>query len=170
MPTAISLLRHQTNEAFDLVQRAMTDVDDKMLHWEPMRNSWGLRFKDGRWIPDYDEPQPIPPGPKTIGWLAAHLAACKEMYFEYAFGLGQKTWEELALPGDAVGLRQYLSRTQKSLVDKLGELDDSDLERPVLTNWGEKKPIWWVYWVMIYHDVEHGGQIMQVKNEYNNRE
>jgi len=37
-----------------------------------------------------------------------------------------------------------------------------------LTNWGEEKPTWWIFWTLIYHDAEHAGQIIQLKNEYAN--
>lgn len=166
---AIELLRKQMEEAWGLVERAMVDVNDDMLHWEPAPGSWGLRLRKGRWQPDYHIPDPIPPGPKTIGWLAAHIAACKEMYYEYAFGPRQKNWDDLNIPGDVEGLHQYLKRTHEPFKHVLDQLDESDLKVLTSTNWGEEKPIWWILWTMIYHDLEHGGQIFQVKNEYINK-
>ena len=166
MITAISLLKNQTDESFALVQKGMADVDDAMLHWEPSPGSWGLRQKRGYWIPDYDQPKAIPPGPKTIGWLASHIATCKDMYYEYAFGPAKKTWYDLRIPGDSAGLREYMERTHLALKSKLDEIVEGGLEQMVATNWGEPKPLWGVFWIMIYHDIEHGGQIMQVKNEY----
>jgi hypothetical protein len=162
---AVSLLKLQMDEAWDLVSRAMADVDDSMLHWRPCpQGCWELRLTEGRWRPDYHEEQPLPPGPKTIGWLAAHLATCKEMYFEYAFGNRRKTWDELDIPGDAQGLRGYLARTQEPLRRKLDGLCPTDLDTLTLANWGEEKPVWWILWTMVLHDLEHGGQIWQVKN------
>jgi hypothetical protein len=164
---AISLLKQQMDDAWDLVRRAMADVDDTMLHWEPVpAGCWGLRLRDGRWRLDYHYPDPIPPGPKTIGWLASHLATCKEMYYEYGFGPRKKTWDDLTIPGDAEGLRLYLARTQEPLRRVLESLRDDELDRVTLTNWGEEKPVWWILWVMVQHDIEHGGQIWQVKNQY----
>jgi hypothetical protein len=166
MSTAIFLLGEQLDDSYDLLCRAMADVDDEMLHWEPVSNCWGLRLRNGQWVCDWDKAKAAP---KTIGWLASHIAACKEMYFEYAFGPAKKTWEQLGVPHDAAGLREYLNRAQKQLRGQLAKFNDNDLDRLVLANWGEQKPVWWIYWIMIYHDVEHGGQIMQVKNEYLNR-
>ncbi len=125
--TTITLLREQLNDAFDLVTRAMSDIDDTMLHWEPAPSSWGLRFRNDNWIVDNAKPNPIPPGPKTIGWLAAHLATTKDMYFEYAFGPGKKTLEQLIIPGDVQGLREYLVHTQDALEQKFTELAENDL-------------------------------------------
>jgi hypothetical protein len=164
---AVSLLKVQMDEAWDVVRRAMADVDDEMVHWKPAsRGCWELRLCGGRWRPAYPDEKPLPPGPKTIGWLASHLAACKEMYYEYGFGAGRKSWDELSIPGDAEGLRQYLSRTQDPLRAALDGLSEEDLDRAAPTNWGEEKPVWWILSTMALHDLEHGGQIWQVKNQY----
>jgi hypothetical protein len=168
MITIKSFLKERAKGAFEQVVASMTDVDDKMLHWEPAPGSWGLRQKDGYWVPDYDQPKPKPPGPKTIGWLIAHLATCKQMYYEYAFGEAKLQWDDIVIPGDTQGLRDYLNNWQTRLVGRLDNLSEADFEQNVLTNWGEKKPIWWIYWIMIYHDIEHGGQIFQLKREYQN--
>jgi hypothetical protein len=162
-------LKGRFQDSYDFLINSLTGVDDTMLHWEPAPGSWGLRNREGIWIPDYDKPHPIAPGPKTIAWLIAHIASCKEMYFDYAFGPAQKRWEDLKIPGDIEGLRIYLNDSQRPLKEKLEEIDDSELENVVLTNWGDKKPVWWIYWIMFSHDIEHGGQIFHIKREYQNR-
>lgn len=166
----IEFLRGRIEDSFNLVNDSLTDVDNHMLHWEPAPGSWGLRNHNGIWILDYDRPNPKEPGPKTIGWLIAHICSCKEMYFEYAFGPALKKWEELEIPGDIKGLRNYLYLVQQPLVNTLKTLTEADLEKSALTNWGEQKPIWWIYWILFSHDIEHGGQIFQVKREYINRQ
>ncbi len=164
---AAALLGLQMDEAWDLLVRGMADVDDVMLHWRPAPTGcWELRPAKGRWVPDYHGDGQRSAGPKTIGWLAAHLAACKEMYFEYAFGERQKRWDDLTVPGDAAGLRDYLVRTHAPLRRVLQDLDGDALDRPTLTNWGESKAVWWILWTMVLHDLEHAGQIWQVKNQY----
>ena len=163
------LLREEMTDAWAALERAMDDVTDDMLHWEPAPGCWGLRRQGGRVVLDHDRPTPILPGPKTIAWLAAHLATCKEMYHEYAFGPGRRDWEDLQIPFDAEGLRRYLSEAHRVLVADLEAMGEDDLERPVATNWGEARPAWWIFWTMIYHDAAHGAQIMQIKNEYRSR-
>lgn len=162
----IEFLKGRVRDSYELVISSLYEVDDQMLHWEPFPGSWGLRYNNGVWIPDFDRPNPKAPGPKTIGWLLAHIASCKEMYFEYAFGPALKQWEDLIIPGDIQGLRDYLDSMQRPLADKLELLNESDLEKPILTNWGAQKPVWWIYWIMLSHDIEHGGQIFQIKREY----
>ncbi|UCD94891.1 MAG: DinB family protein, partial [Candidatus Zixiibacteriota bacterium] len=90
MMTVASLLAKQMDSAWELVLRAMEDVDDEMLHWKPAPGCWRLRLVDGLWKLDYHVPKPIPPGPKTIGWLAGHLATVKEIHYNYCFESAKK--------------------------------------------------------------------------------
>jgi hypothetical protein len=169
--TLISLLKKQMDSAWALVVRAMEDVDDEMLHWKPAPGCWGLRLVNGLWQLDYHVPEPIPPGPKTIGWLAGHLATVKERHYNLCFESGDKDWGDLVIPGDAEGLRGYLARAHRPLRDALDHLEDADLMRniPARTDEGEELALWQGLWFDIYHDIEHGGQIFQIKNEYRNR-
>lgn len=168
MITALTILKKQMDDARDLVERAMYDVDDEMLHWEPAPGCLGLRLVDGRWTLDHNMSSPVPPGPKTIGWLAAHLASVREIHSELCFGKGEKDWGDLVIPGDAEGLRQYLERAFREYRDAVERLDESDLEWEIVpTDDGDRKlAVWQALWFDIKHDVEHAGQIFQVKNEY----
>ena len=171
MMTVASLLAKQMDSAWELVRRAMEDVTDEMLHWRPVPGCWRLRLVKGLWKLDYHTPRPVPPGPKTIGWLAGHLATVKEMHYNYCFESAEKDWDELIVPGDAEGMRQYLSRAHRPLREALDRLEEADLmkELPIKTDDGKTINLWQGLWFDIYHDIEHGGQIFQVKNEYRNR-
>ena len=121
------LLQFQMDNAWRFIMLAMNDIDDDMLHWEPAPNCWGLRNKEGRWCLDFYDPEPIPPGPKTIGWLAGHLAACKEMHYDLLFGKGEKDWDNLVIPSDADGMREYLQDVHQPLNSALDNLDINKL-------------------------------------------
>ena len=170
MITTLSLIKRQMDDAWTFVESALEDVDDDMLHWEPAPGCWGLRLKDGRWRFDYHIPDPIPSGPKTIGWLVSHLATCKEMHHHFCFGSGEKDWDDLIIPGDASSLKQYLAHSHGLLRGALDGLKETDLERAVgVTGRPQASlPLWQALWFDIHHDYEHGGQIFQVKNEYKN--
>jgi hypothetical protein len=68
-------------------------------------------------------------------------------------------------------MRQYLSRAHRPLREALERLKEADLmkELPIKTDDGKTISLWQGLWFDIYHDIEHGGQIFQVKNEYRNR-
>lgn len=169
--TFIELLRYQMDDAWRFLERAMDGVDDNMIHWEPAPGSWGLRDREGHWCLDFHTSDKTPPGPKTIGWLAAHLGACKEIHFDMLFGPGKKKWDELVIPGNADELRKYLKAEHRLLREKLDLLGPEDLKKPAPkpSDIGKDIAVWQVLWYDIYHDIEHAGQIFQVRNEYLNR-
>jgi len=109
----------------------------------------------------------------TIGRKLVHVALCKVMYQNHAFG-GRtldwgKAWGTLNLTEAITGPRKLvaaLDRAQAKLRDTLANLADRDLDRKVYTNWGEKVPGWWVFNSMIQHDLYHGAQIRTLRAMY----
>jgi len=109
----------------------------------------------------------------TIARKVVHVALCKVMYENHAFG-GRTldwggAWETLGL-GEAVkGPRKLvaaLDRAHKRLRRTLAGLTDSDLDKKVFTNWGAKVPGWWIFNCMIQHDLWHGAQISTLRTMY----
>jgi len=107
----------------------------------------------------------------TIGRKLVHVALCKVMYQNHAFG-GRtldwgKAWEALNLTEAITGPRKLvLDRAQAGLRDTLAGLTDRDLDRKVFTNWGEKVPAWWIFNSMVQHDLYHGAQIRTLRAMY----
>jgi hypothetical protein len=52
------------------------------------------------------------------------------------------------------------------LVETARSLDDDELDRRVLTNWGDRWPAWRIFWTMIHHDLWHGGEIGVLRDLY----
>jgi DinB superfamily len=110
---------------------------------------------------------PRPGSFTTIAWRVFHIASCKVMYHEYAFGPGELTWEvgSLKRPSTLEGMLSMLERGHALLVDDLGSLtSDDELAVPRLTNWGEKWPTWRIFWTMILHDAHHGAEIGSLRD------
>jgi hypothetical protein len=67
---------------------------------------------------------------------------------------------------DRLASRPRGARGHALLTRDLAELTDADLERPVLTNWGEEWPAWRIFWTMIDHDAHHGAEIGVLRDLY----
>lgn len=59
-----------------------------------------------------------------------------------------------------------LEGAHRQLSRVLDDLDETDMERMVSTNWGEQWPIWRIFWVMILHDLTHGAEIGCLRDLY----
>lgn len=108
---------------------------------------------------------------RSIASIAIHVGACKVMYDDYAFGPGTlrfgtrevEPFAEDAVEPDAV--LGWLEVAHRRLVDHVAGLtDDTELDQPRLTNWGEMRPTRWIVGSMITHDAYHAGEINHLRS------
>jgi len=136
----IELLLVQLDEAYGRLSRRLEGLTDVEYLWQPVPGGWSIRHgTDGRWAADYDFPDPVPAPFTTIAWRLLHIADCKIMYHEYAYGAAALTFPDLEAPRTAAGAIDRLREGQQLLRDDLtGLADDSALDAEVGTNWGEQ--------------------------------
>ena len=167
MRTRVELMQRQLDEAYRLIRDRVEGLSEEEFWWAPVDDAWTVRETErGTWAADYEEPDPVPAPITTIGWRLVHVAECKLMYHEYAFGDARLTWPELDSPHTAADAIAALERGQELVAADLRSLDDGGLERPVRTNWGETWPAWRIVWTMIHHDLWHGGEIGALRDLY----
>ena len=157
---SVQLLSRQLDEAYRMILDSVEGLTDEEFWWEPVADAWTVRQgPDGRWSADYAEPDPDPAPLTTIAWRLVHVAECKIMYHEYAFGPGRLTWPDIDSAHSAADAIAQLEEGQALLAADVAALDDDELERPRATNWGEDWPTWKIFWTMIHHDIHHGAEI-----------
>ncbi len=152
---------------FERLVIALDGLTDDEFFWEPVPGCWTV-FRDdaGAWTYHYELPDPVPSPFTTIGWRLIHLALCKVMYHEWAFGPARLTWDTIACPHDAASGMTMLQEGHALLSEDLAGLVDHDLSLPVRTNWGERWPAWRIFWEMTAHDAQHGAEIGVVRDLY----
>jgi hypothetical protein len=161
------LLQEQMDEVWRTLRQRLDGLSDHEYFWEPVGGCWTVHRDDaGRWVTDYADPAPDPPPFATIAWRLSHLAACKIMYHEYAFGLGKLTWDDLPTPTSATEAIAALEASHARLRQRLSTLNDSELATTRATNWGEQWPIWRLFWTLIFHDAHHGAEIACLRDLY----
>lgn len=165
-----SLLAVQADETFQRLRSRLDGLTDEEFSWEPAPGCWTVhRGPGGRWTYDYELPDPEPSPFTTIGWRLNHVALCKVMYHEHAFGSGELSWDTIETPGTVTTTIAELERGQSLLVDDLAALEDADLDGQVRTNWGGVWPAWRIFWTMIDHDAHHGGEIGVLRDLFRSR-
>ena len=161
----VALLRQQMDEVYVRLCERLEGLTDEEYFWEPVKNSWTVHPDDrGVWVVDYAEPDPDPPPFTTIAWRLVHLADCKVMYHEWAFGSRRLTFPDLLGPMTATAAIARLDEGHTLLRADLDSCDEADLDSPRLTNWGEEWPAWRIFWTMIDHDAHHGGEIGSLRD------
>ena len=108
---------------------------------------------------------------RTIESMVLHVAACKLMYADYAFGSGSKQWGTPEVegpwePGTAPMSEalDWLHEAHRSFRSHVEGLTDGDLDRDRMTNWGEPRPTRWIIAAIIGHDFYHAGEINHLRS------
>ena len=155
------------HESWHYVRNLVAGLTDEEFFWEPVAHCWRIyQLDNGRWTYDYAIPDPNPAPLTTIGWRLVHLASCKVMYHEYAFGAQRLTFPDLTIPHTAHDTICWLEEGHRLLEADLSMMVNDDLNRLVLTNWGEQWPAWRIFWVMLSHDIQHGAEIGCLRDLY----
>jgi uncharacterized damage-inducible protein DinB len=112
-------------------------------------------------------------GARPIGEMVSHVAGCKNMYQDHAFGRATLTWGDPAADQKfhdptRVGIDAVLARlleAQQGVRASVAALrDDAELVRPRRTNWGELKETRWIIKALIEHDLYHAGEINHLRS------
>ena len=127
-----------------------------------------LRNLEGTSEQQWDAIVPGQPFGRSIGYIAWHTAAGKQLYWDHAFG-------ERKLTGDLTGEgvldpRRTLSevvaharRWHEKWIERVSALDDTDLQGPTTAHWGQVLSMRRVIAAMIEHDLYHAGEINHLR-------
>jgi hypothetical protein len=167
----VAVLTAAIHENYERLCTRLQGLSEDEFFWEPVTGCWTI-YEDepGHWTYHYAFPDPTPAPVTTIGWQVVHLAACKLMYHEWAFGPAKLTFPDIVIPRTTRGAFEQLAEGQRLLRDQLVGATDAGLDQPVKTNWGELWPAWRIFWCMADHDAFHGGAIGILRDLYRWRE
>lgn len=117
--------------------------------------------EDWLWVP--------PGGQRSIRDIVGHVGGCKFMYQNHAFDDAKLTWDDPLVDGRGVlstiaEALAWLRVGQERLRQSIAALDDAELLRLRMTNWGELKETRWIIAVMIEHDLYHAGEINHLRS------
>jgi hypothetical protein len=162
-----ALLAAAMDENYQRLRTRLSGLTDAEFFWEPVAGCWNIyEDRSGHWTYHYAIPDPDPAPLTSIGWQVVHIATCKVMYHEWAFGPARRTFPELVIPHTVAAGIEMLDDGQRRLVDVLGELPEPQLDEPRKTNWGELWPAWHIFWAMADHDALHAGAIGNLRDLY----
>jgi hypothetical protein len=167
MDRTVDLLARQMSDTYQGLRVRLRDLSDDEFFWEPTPDCWTVyREPSGRWTYHYEIPDPVPSPLTTIGWRVVHLALCKVIYHDWAFGPARLRFDEIENPHDVATSIAMLEVGHRSLTQDIEAMIDDDLSLPVRTNWGDRWPAWRIFWEMTAHDAQHGAEIGALRDLY----
>lgn len=130
-----SLIR-QFEIAWALTSYHLEGLTTEACLWRPA--SVGLhvhRDADGTWRADWPESEGYDIGPPSLGWLTWHLGFWWSMVLDHSLGDATLTREQVRWPGDADGVRAWISAAKERWMAMLAELTDEQLRSSERTRW-----------------------------------
>lgn len=159
------LLRRQWHHSGDRLERRLSGLTDAEFSWEPVPSCWSVRpASPGRWQIDYDWPEPDPPRVTTIAWRLIHLASGNWIYWEHAFGPGQRMFPDLEIPGSAPAACEYWRDSRAPISAWLDTVTDIDLEEMRPSHLGSPRTANDVMTILIDEQIHHGAEIALLRD------
>ncbi|MEU7898099.1 DinB family protein [Nonomuraea sp. NPDC049152] len=140
----VELLLRQLDIAWTLFEYHLKDIDDSLCLWEPASNCWTVRPDGrGRWVADWEVPEPDPVPTVSIGWVTWHIGFWWTTTLGHCFGEGAPPREEIAWPGTAAAAADWLRGLKEEWRAQLLRLDDADLDSADRTAglWGQDQTL-----------------------------
>lgn len=165
------LLASWETSAVRLEQRCIGLSDQEYL-WAPVPDAWTLHpdpARPGLWSYEYDFAPP-PPAPVTsIGWRLVHLIADNEIYWEHAFGPGQRNFPDLEVPATADRALHLWRASRAPVTDWLVRATDDELTALRPSHLGEPAPAGEVVRVLLDEQTHHGAEIALLRDLHRRR-
>lgn len=137
----IDLLVWQLDLTWSLFEYHLQHLDDEACLWEPAAGSWTVRpDNQGRWVADWEVPEPDPVPTTSIGWLTWHIGYWWTTAYGHCFAGGAPEREQITWPGTAAATIEWLRGLKDDWRTALLDLTDADLnstERTKTLPWGE---------------------------------
>lgn len=135
------LLIGQLDIAWALFEHHADGLDDGTCLWEPEPYVWTVRpDARGRWVADFQVPEPDPVPALTIGWITWHIGYWWTTTLAHCFGAeAPPEREEIFWPGSAAATVEWLRGLNRQWLQRLRELTDADLDstaRTATLPWG----------------------------------
>ncbi len=141
----VDLLIRQLDIAWSLFEYHLNDLDDAVCLWEPAPHCWTVRPDgQGRWVADWEVPEPNPVPAVSIGWLTWHIGFWWTTTLGHCFGSGAPTREEITWPGTAAAAAGWMGGLKDDWRANLLKLTDADLDsadRTTSLPWGREQTL-----------------------------
>jgi hypothetical protein len=169
MSTSVELLARSWHESGDRLEERCRGLTDEEFFWLPVSRGWTIKpdpTEPGVWTYDYDF-SPPPPAPVTsIGWRLVHVAAANEIYWEYAFGPGERTFLDLETPGNAHDALEMWQRSRRPVSEWIDAASDEDLADVRPSHLGDPRSAGEVMRILLDEQVHHGAEIGLLRDLY----
>jgi hypothetical protein len=167
--SAAELLRQQWRVAADRLTERLRGLTDEEYFWQPAPGCWTVRPDSSApsgWQIDYDWPPPEPAALTTIAWRLVHLANGNWIYWEHAFGPGERMFPDLPVPGTADEAVAYWRDSRTPITAWLDGATDGDLDELRPSHLGQPRSAGEVLTILVDEQAHHAAEVALMRDLY----
>lgn len=142
-------------------------LTDAEYLWSPVADAWTIKpdpAHPGRWTYDYDFAPPHPAPLTSISWRIVHLIADNEIYWEHAFGPGERTFADLEVPHTADRALTLWRASRQPITTWLAAATDDQLLERRPSHLGEERTAGEVIRVLLDEQTHHGAEVALLRD------
>lgn len=133
---ALGYLIRQLETGWQLASYHLDGLTTEECLWRPAQVGLHVhRTADGTWRADWPEHEGYEIGPPSIAWVTWHFGFWWSMALDHSFGPAKLAREDVAWPGSAEAVREWLAGLQRQWRAALEPLKDDDLRSSQRTRW-----------------------------------
>jgi len=102
----------------------------------------------------------------SITWRLVHIIVDNEIYWEYAFGPGQRTFPDLIVPTTARAALEAWHDSRGPITEWLASATDDDLAGFRPSHLGDPRPAGEVVRILLDEQTHHGAEIALLRDLY----
>ena len=134
-PTRDTLIR-QVDIAWALTQYHLDGLTTDECLWRPAHVGLHVhQDADGTWRAEWPEHEGYILGPPSIAWVTWHMGFWWSMVLDHSFGDAKLQREDVAWPGGAEAVREWLGGLAGRWRAAIEQLDDEELLSHTRTRW-----------------------------------
>ncbi len=134
--STLPYLLRQLDTAWRLTWHGLADLTTEACLWRPAdKGLHVLQGADGAWRAEWPTSEGYDIGPPSIAWITWHMGFWWSMALNHNFGGGTLRREDVLWPGDAEGVRAWLSACHDDWQRAVAGLSEEDLASPRRTRW-----------------------------------
>lgn len=141
--TTRNALKFQFDISWKLLEFHLNGLEDEECLWKPYSKGLHVINKQGIWCADWPDTESYDIGPSSIAWLTWHITFWWSMVFDYSFGNGTLTREDVHWPGNMIAVREKMILLRDKWRTALATLSDEEFLSCERTKWPFKdKPFY----------------------------
>lgn len=128
-------LKFQFNISWQMLEYHLSSLENEEYLWRPSSKGLHIHNKTGIWHADWPESEAYEIGPASIAWITWHITYWWEMVFDYSFGNGTLTREDIICYGNIKETKEKIRLLHNRWEKVLTELSVDEIISIDRTKW-----------------------------------